>query len=112
VTITPVEIYGGYRFAPSRATVIPYAGGGVGWHKYSETSSFADASENVKETFQGYQILGGVEFRLSRLFGAAIEGQWSAVPNALGQNPTSAGTAFNETDLGGTTFRGKVVIGR
>jgi opacity protein-like surface antigen len=112
VTITPLELYGGYRFAPSRAQVIPYAGGGVGWHKYSETSSFADASENVKQTFQGYQILGGVEFRISRLFGASVEAQWTAVPNALGQNPSSVGTALNETDLGGTTIRGKVVIGR
>jgi hypothetical protein len=37
---------------------------------------------------------------------------WARVPDALGQEPGSVGTAFDETDLGGTTFRVKLVIGR
>jgi opacity protein-like surface antigen len=112
VTITPFEINAGYRFAPNRAPIIPYLGGGIGWHRYKETSQFAVTTENVDETFRGYQILGGVEFRLGRLFGAAAEAQWTTVPNALGQNATAVSTAFNETNLGGTTIRGKFVIGR
>ena len=37
--------------------------------------------------------------------------EWATVPDAIGQEPGSVGTAFDETDLGGTTFRVKVVIG-
>jgi hypothetical protein len=34
------------------------------------------------------------------------------VPDALGQSPSSAATAFDETNLGGFTVRIKLVIGR
>jgi opacity protein-like surface antigen len=111
ITVTPIELTGGYRF-DFGWPVIPYAGGGAGWHRYEETSSFADASENVKEQFTGYQILGGAELRLARWIGAAAEAQWAKVADALGQDPNAVSTAFSESDLGGVTFRVKVVIGR
>ena len=112
IKITPLQITGGYRFAEGDRRVIPYAGGGVGWHRYSETSDFAADDENVSETHTGFHLLGGAEFRLGELFGIAGEAEWSRVPDALGQNPGSASTAFDETDLGGVTFRVKFVIGR
>jgi len=34
------------------------------------------------------------------------------VPDALGQHPSSAAAAFDETDLGGFTVRIKLVVGR
>ena len=112
VTITPLELTAGYRFGRPRSSLVPYLGGGVGWHRYKETSTFASASDDVDETFHGYHVLGGVEFRLARLFGASAEAQWTTVPNALGQGPSSVGTAFDETNLGGLTIRGKFVIGQ
>ena len=112
VSITPFEISAGYRFASARSAVIPYAGGGIGWHRYKESSTFATSTENVDETFRGYQLLGGAEFRAGRWIGIAGEIEYASVPNALGQNSTGVSTSFNETNLGGTTFRAKVVIGK
>ena len=111
VTITPIEVNVGYRF-DFGSWVVPYVGGGGGWHKYSETSPFNEESENVKETFTGYQVAGGAEFRLARWLGAAAEAQWSRVPKGLGQDDNSVSKMFEETDLGGTTFRVKIVIGQ
>ena len=112
VTITPVLLTGGLRFGTPRSTVLPYVGGGIGWHRYQETSDFAGSDDDVDETFQGYHVLGGAEYRISRLLGIAGEAQWARVPDALGQNPLSASAEFGDTDLGGFTVRVKVVIGR
>src|SRR5688500_3847718 len=111
VTVTPIEFTGGYRLDRGWR-VVPYGGGGVGQHRYEETSEFADGPENVKESFTGYHVLGGAEFRVSQWIGAAGEIQWATVPDALGQDPNGVSNAFDETDLGGLTFRVKVVIGR
>src|SRR5688572_23461970 len=112
VTMTPIEVSGGYRFSSSRSSVIPYIGGGIGWHRYEEASSFADDNENVDERHTGYHLLGGAELRLHRLLGVAGEAQWTSVPGAIGADTSGVSAAFDETDLGGATFRVKFVIGR
>jgi opacity protein-like surface antigen len=112
VTVTPVELTGGYRFRFGRGRVLPYAGGGVGWYRYQETDEFAEAADEVDERFTGYHVMGGVDIPILKWLGAAAEVEWARVPDALGQNPNSVSAAFGETDLGGTTFRVKVVIGR
>ena len=93
VGITPIEFSAGYRFQPRGRTrnMTPYVGGGIGWHRYSETSDFADSGEDVSETFTGYHALGGVEFRMSRSFALAGEAQWTTVPDAFGSGLGSAG---------------------
>lgn len=111
ITITPLLFTGGYRFDRGWR-VIPYGGGGIGRHAYEETSEFADGNENVKESFTGYHLLGGAEFRIHRWIGAAAEAQWATVPDALGTDPNGVSSQFDETDLGGVTFRVKVVVGR
>ena len=113
VGITPIEVSAGYRFNARGRTrkVIPYLGGGIGWHKYTETSDFADAAENVSETLTGYHVLGGAEYRLGRTFAIAGEGQWTTVPDAL-SGVSSAGDAFGESNLGGFAFRVRFVVGR
>ena len=112
VSVTPIELTGGYRFDPGGWRVIPYGGGGISWHRYKETSQFATDAENVEETFTGYQLLGGAELRIWRWIGVAGEVQWTTVPDALGQDANGISSEFDETDLGGTTIRFKVVIGR
>lgn len=112
VTLTPVQITGGLRFGRPRSPLVPFVGGGVGWYRYEETSEFAESSDNASESFTGYHVGGGVEYRVSRLLGIAGEAQWATVANALGQHPTSVGTAFGEDNLGGVTVRVKVVVGR
>jgi hypothetical protein len=112
VRVTPVQVTGGYRFKVGRRTIVPYLGAGAGWFRYSETSEFADAGEDVSDTFTGYHFLGGAEWRMSRTIGIAGEAEWSVVPDALGQNPSGVSAVFNENDLGGVTFRVKIVVGR
>ena len=113
VGITPIEVSAGYRFRPRgrNRKVIPYLGGGIGWHRYSETSDFADVGEDVSETFTGYHLLGGAEYRLGRTFAIAGESQWTTVPDAL-SGVSSAGDAFGESNLGGIGFRIRFVVGR
>jgi hypothetical protein len=111
VEMTPIEVSAGYRFRSGRRNLIPYLGGGIGWHKYTETSDFADAGENVKETFTGYHVLGGAEYRLGRMFALAERAQWTTVPDAL-SGVSSAADAFGESNLGGFGFRVRFVVGR
>jgi opacity protein-like surface antigen len=111
VRITPIEVTGGYRFPVGRR-VRPYVGGGIGWHRYQETSEFADDDENVDETHRGYHLLGGAEVRVARWFGVGGEIHWATVPDALGQDGNGASAAFGETNLGGAGFRVKFVVGR
>ena len=114
VGITPVEVTGGYRFEPRGRTraVIPFVGGGVGWHRYSETSDFAETGDDVEERFTGYHALGGVEFRMSRWFGVTGEAQWTTISDALGTEVSSASEAFGESNLGGFGLRVRFVVGR
>jgi opacity protein-like surface antigen len=111
VTLTPLEITAGWRFrVPRVARLTPYVGGGLTSMTYRETSAFSATSEDVEETFSGYHLMGGAEVRLMRWIGAAAEVTWSTVPDSIGQGGVSA--AFNEDDLGGTTVRFKITIGR
>ena len=111
ITVTPIEFTGGYRFDRG-GRFVPYGAGGVGRHRYEESSDFAIGDENVKESFTGYHVLGGAEFRVAQWIAAAGEVQWATVPDALGQDPNGVSNHFDETDMGGLTVRVKIVIGR
>ncbi len=108
-SLVPVEFTAGYRF-PAFGRVVPYAAGGVGTYKYTETSEHADPSENVSSRFSGYHVLGGVDVAITGWLRAGGEVQYTSVPNALGQGGLSQ--QFNETNLGGTTFRMVISVGR
>lgn len=111
VTVTPIEISAGWRFRIRRAPkLMPYAAGGFTTVKYQETSEFATTSEDAGDSFNGYHVIGGVEYKIIRWLGLAGEASWSTVPDAIGESGVSK--AFNETDLGGTTFRVKITVGR
>jgi len=111
VTVTPIEFSVGWRFRFRKMPKLtPYAAGGFTLMKYQETSEFAVGDEDVNETFSGYHVIGGVEYKITRWFGVAGEASWTTVPDAIGDAGVSE--AFNETDLGGTTFRFKITIGR
>jgi opacity protein-like surface antigen len=108
VTVTPVLVTGGYRSAGS-GRVAPYFGGGVGWYTLEESSPTLPATEPITSRHTGYHVLGGAEFPLARWIWIAGEAQWATVPKALGDTGISA--VFDETDLGGISFRFKVMIG-
>jgi len=109
MTIAPIEVTGGYRFRRS-ARLVPYVGAGVTSVGYRERSDFAEPGENIDDRFTGYQLLGGLEYRLGRWIAAAGEVQYSTVSDAIGGGGLSA--EFNEDDLGGTTIRFRVIVGR
>ena len=104
VSITPIEASFGYRLrtpsARSRSRSTTYVAGGVGWHVYTEGPA-TPASDGVRKTFTGVQILAGLERPLARRLRGAGELQWSAVPRALGAEASSVGALFHERDLGG-----------
>lgn len=110
VEITPIEISGGWRFKNLSSRLVPYAGGGWSSYAYQETSEFADSSENIEERFNGWHILGGAEFRVTRWLGVGGEIVFASVPDALGGG--GASEAFDEDNLGGTSYRLKISIGR
>lgn len=110
IRVTPLELTAGWRFPRLARRLVPYAGGGVSWYRYKETASFAESGDDVDERFTGYQLLGGVDVQLHRWVHASGELAWSSVPDALGKSGASA--AFNEDNLGGTSIRLKILVGR
>lgn len=110
VSVTPFEVTGGWRFRGLSRRFTPYAGAGLSSYAYRESSDFSAAGEDVRDRFPGYHVLGGGEFKVSRWLGLAGEATWATVPKALGDAGVSA--AFGESDLGGTSVRFKVTVGR
>lgn len=121
VTITPLEITGGWRYRHCPRTLkprlggcqprfVPYVGGGFSSYRYQETSDFADDDEQVDERHNGFHIVGGAEFAVIRWLAVGGEVSWSSIADALGEGGVSA--AFDESNLGGTTIRLKVSVGR
>ncbi|MEZ5292693.1 MAG: hypothetical protein R2745_16545 [Vicinamibacterales bacterium] len=111
VTMTPLDVTIGWRLRPLMGRRLrPYVGGGYTRLTYEETAGFAQDGDDVSESFNGYHVLGGGEFRFGRLVGVAAEVAWTSIANAIGEG--GASKAFDETNLGGTSARFKVVIGR
>lgn len=110
VTITPLELTGGWRFTGLSSRVVPYAGGGFSSFRYTEDSDTDEASDDLSGRFNGFHLLGGAEVRVSTWIGVAGEVVWTSIPNGLGDS--GASQAFDETNLGGTAIRVKVVVGR
>ena len=110
-TITPLEATGGYRFRMRQHPgVHPYVAAGFGSYRYQETSSFAEAGEDVDTTHSGFVLNGGAEFRVHRWVGLAVDVQYSHVPGILGTGGLSQ--QAGENDLGGLAARLKLVVGR
>jgi hypothetical protein len=107
ITVTPIVASAGYRDALSR-NMSWYVGAGAGSWGYSEKSD--DPAETVSFRKIGVLGLGGVEWRVRRPVALGFEGQFSGVPNALGNGGASA--EFGEKDLGGASAAFRIVIGR
>ncbi len=110
VKMTPLEIAAGWRFRTRFGRVIPHLGAGYTRMKYEESSDFADASENVDESFNGFHLIGGAEVRVARWIGLTGEVVWTSLADALGAG--GASKAIDETNRGSTALRLKLVIGR
>jgi hypothetical protein len=110
VTVTPVDLTFGYRFRSHG--LVPFAGGGVSWSRFMEASDHATSDENVKHTYHGGHIMGGAEVPLQRWLAAAVDAQWSAVPDDFDEAATSVAKLYDEHDLGGFTVRARIIFGR
>lgn len=110
ITITPVEITAGWKFRFRNSRLVPYAGGGFTMYGYKETSSFSTPAEDVDERFNGYHVIGGVEYKVLRWLALGGEAAWTTIPDAIGTG--GASKEFGESELGGTSFRAKITIGR
>jgi outer membrane protein W len=110
-TITPVEVSAGYRFGASGSRwLIPYVAAGVGRYAYKETSSFAATGDDIDTHHSGYLAAGGVEIRLHRWIGVAVDAQYTRISGILGAGGVSKDAG--ESDLGGIAGRFKVLVGR
>jgi hypothetical protein len=111
ITITPLELTAGWQFRFRRAPRFrPYVGGGLTSYHYEESSEFSTGVENVADRFNGYHVLGGGEYRIARWIAIGADATWTTVPDAIGVGGVSE--AFDERDLGGTSVRVKITIGR
>lgn len=111
ITMLPIEIGGGWRFAPRAragarpplARVTPYLGGALLLLRYRETSAFDEPGEGDAVTFTGTTFFGGVDVAVGGGFIIGGEALYRILPNALGDGGASA--HFQETDLGGFALR-------
>jgi len=104
--LTPLEFGAGWRFGGGDSRVVPYFGAAAISLKYKETSSFADSSENVDQSYSGFGAFGGVDVGITRQVFGGIEGQYRSIKITPGAN--SAPASFNESDLGGAVLRVRV----
>jgi hypothetical protein len=116
-TVTPLEFAGGYRFRLGEAgKVRPYAAAGFGTYRYQEESEFADPDEegspggNVDLRHSGFLMMGGVEYRAHPWVGLSVDAQYRRVPGILGEGGISK--ELGEDDLGGTSVRFRVIVGK
>jgi len=118
ITVTPLQLSAAYRFvgqtpnAVTRPRFTPYAGGGIGWYRFSETSPHSSSDEDETTTHTGYHVLAGVETPLRKWMAAAVDAQWALVPNAFGDSATSVASLYDEHDLGGFTLTFRIILGQ
>lgn len=113
IGLSPIEVSAGYRLNQvhrTRAGVVAspvawFAGGGVGSVGYTET----DDEGEVSDRFVAYHVMGGVDVTVWHVLQFGAEARYRWVPDGLGTGGISE--AFNETDLGGSTFRVRIGVG-
>ena len=125
VTVTPVDVTGGYRYvrrprtarpgvtarpARTQPLVIPWVGAGFGQVRYKESADFAKAGDDTDEAFRSYHLVGGVDVPIWRWLSAGVDAGYRWVPDALGQGGVSK--EFGDKTLGGSTIRVRVLVGR
>ncbi len=112
IGLKPLEVTGGYRLNRVRRTrggviaspIAYFAGGGIGSLGYRE----ADDDGVLAERFTSYHVMGGADVTLLRHLLIGGEARYRWVPDALGLGGVSE--AFNETDLGGPSFRVRIGV--
>ena len=86
VTLTPIEAGGGWRFG-SRGRIAPYIGASFVSLAYHQESDFAEAGDNVSESFMVAEAFGGVAIGITKGFFVGGEAKFRSVtvPDAVAQ---------------------------
>ena len=73
ITLTPIDLALGWRLKPKTSRgIVPYAGVGVVFLKYKETSDADVGGEGVNESYRGVVIFGGVEVPVWRFISVRV----------------------------------------
>jgi hypothetical protein len=109
ITMRPVDISAGWRFRLLGGRLFPYAGGGLTYLRYRETSEFAASGEDVSEGKTGAVILGGADVHVWRWVSAGAELRWRRVRGILGEDGSSR--EFGDDDAGGLNTALRISVG-
>lgn len=112
IGLKPIEVTAGYRLNAVRRTrtgvvaspFAVFAGGGAGSVGYTET----DDEGEISDRFTAYHVMGGADVTVWRFLQIGAEARYRWVPDGLGAGGIS--DEFNETDLGGSTFRVRIGV--
>jgi hypothetical protein len=108
LTFRTVPVYGmvGWRFMPD-SRLVPYVAVGAGSTSVKEKSVVGGIEESQSQSKVSGHFMGGVEWgRGPFRFGAEI--MYTTVPDTIGVGGVSK--IYNEKDVGGLSFVGKIVI--
>ncbi len=108
--VSPLSVVAGYRFLRLGGRTTLLAGVGMGSYRVKEDWDFASPTETVDESFTSYNGLLGVEFAVMKWVSIRVEFQYTTVPDSAGTGGVSE--VFGEKDLGGPSFRFKLLAGR
>jgi len=109
VSLTPIELVAGVRSAPiGNRGLVSYVGGGALFMKYKESDP-DEPSAAVKETYNGFVLVFGVDMPVWKKLAAGAELGWRRVN--VGE-PAGTLDAFGEKSLGGVYFRVMASIGK
>jgi opacity protein-like surface antigen len=108
VTMRPVDLAAGWRFAFGR--VSPYAGAGLTLLSYEEASGFAEPSDDVTRSGTGPLVLAGVDVQVWRWIHAGAELRYRRVSGILGEGGVSG--HFGEENAGGFSSAVRLSFGR
>jgi opacity protein-like surface antigen len=91
----------GFKGAVTHASMpyLFYVGGGAGVVRYSESSPFAEAGDDLEVKKLSYHALAGVEVPILQRLAVVVETRYRYIPDLLGDGGTSA--FFGEDSFGG-----------
>jgi opacity protein-like surface antigen len=110
VTMRPLDMAAGWRFAVDRGRVSPYVGAGMTIIAYEETSAFALDGDEVRENEAGALVLAGVDIAVWRWVQLGGDVRYRAVTGGLGLGGVSQ--VFDEDQLGGLSAALRFSVGR
>jgi opacity protein-like surface antigen len=110
VTLRPLDLAAGWRWRFTRGKVSPYAGGGISFVSYKETSDFSQTGDDVNEQKAGALVVGGVDVAIWKWIYVGGDLRYRAVSGVLGLGGVSE--VFGNDQLGGFAAALRVSVGR